>query len=120
MHLCESNLSKKYQKAHIRNISRNATKVHIRSKYERKKKDQKFYMTEVFELDPKSKSFNMAESACCIAFPETEGIGLSSPFFLQIDTFGKLLRYLTNVCYLKLKNSDIWTNSDNLSWVDIT
>ena len=103
MHLCESNLSKKYQKAHIRNISRNATKVHIRSKYERKKKDQKFYMTEVFELDPKSKSFNMAESACCIAFPETEGIGLSSPFFLQIDTFGKLLRYLTNVCYLKLK-----------------
>ena len=60
-------------------------------------------MTEVFELDPKSKSFNMAESACCIAFPETEGIGLSSPFFLQIDTFGKLLRYLTNVCYLKLK-----------------
>ena len=62
-------------------------------------------MTEVFELDPKSKSFNMAESACCIAFPETEGIGLSSPFFLQIDTFGKLLRYLTNVCYLKLKNS---------------
>ena len=50
-----------------------------------------------------NKSFNMAESACCIAFPETERIGLSSPFFLQIDTFGKLLRYLTNVCYLKLK-----------------
>ena len=49
-------------------------------------------MTEVFELDPKSKSFNMAESACCIAFPDTERIGLSSPFFLQIDTFGKLLR----------------------------
>jgi hypothetical protein len=45
-----------------------------------KRKTKKCNMTEVFELDPKSKSFNMAESACCIAFPETERIGLSSPF----------------------------------------
>ena len=40
---------------------------------------------------------------------------LYSPFFLQNNTFGKRLRCLTKVCYLKLKNSDIWTNSDNLS-----
>ena len=79
--------------------------MHIRSKYEQKKKDQKFYMTEVFELDPKSKSFNMAESACCIAFPETERIGLSSPFFLQIDT----LANYSDKCLLSKteKNSDI-------------
>ena len=39
------------------------------------------------------------------AFPEasTGGTGLSRPFLLQIDTFGKWLRYLTNVCYVKLK-----------------
>ena len=48
--------------------------------------------------------------------PLTEGtVLLFSPFLLQIDTFGKWLRCLTNVCYLKLKNSDIWTNSDYMS-----
>ena len=40
----------------------------------------------------------------------------SSPFLFQFDTFGKWLRCLTNVCYVNIKkNSDIWTNSDNLS-----
>ena len=41
----------------------------------------------------------------CNAFPEasTGGTGLSRPFLLQIDTFGKWLRYPTNVCYVKLK-----------------
>ena len=51
--------------------------------------------------------------------PLTEGTALVSPFLLKIDTFGKWLRYLTKVCYVKLKkNSDIWTNSDNLSPVE--
>ena len=43
-------------------------------------------MTEVFELDPKSKSFNMAESACCIAFPETEGQG-SLFFVISVEPY---------------------------------
>ena len=47
--------------------------------------------------------------------PLTEGTVHVSPFLLQLDIFGKLLKCLTKVCYLKLKNSDIWTNSDNLS-----
>ena len=35
--------------------------------------------------------------------PLTEATVLVSPFLLQIDTFGKWRRCLTNVCYLKLK-----------------
>ena len=35
--------------------------------------------------------------------PLTEGTALVSPFLLQIDTFGKRRRCLTNVCDVKLK-----------------
>ena len=35
--------------------------------------------------------------------PRTEATVLVSPSLLQIDTFGKWCRCLTNVCYLKLK-----------------
>ena len=44
--------------------------------------------------------------------PQTEATVLVSPSLLQIDTFGKWCRCLHNVCYLKLKSADIWTNAD--------
>ena len=37
----------------------------------------------------------------------TEGMVLSALFLLQIDTFGKWLRCLTNVCYVNTKKNQI-------------
>ena len=78
----------------------------------------RFYITEVFKQNPKNQIFNMAKSAClqCISEASTGGTGLSSPFLLQIDTFGKWLRYLTNVCYVKLKKLRI-SGQTQIIWV---
>ena len=39
--------------------------------------------------------------------PLTEGTVHASPFLLQLDIFGKLLKCLTKVCYLKLKKKKL-------------
>ena len=47
----------------------------------------------------------------------TEGIVLYSPFLLQIDTLGKWLRCLTNVCFAKLKKKLKISEQTQIIWV---
>ena len=48
--------------------------------------------------------------------PLTEVTVLYSPFLLQIDTLGKWLRCLTNVCFAKLKKLEI-SKQTQIIWV---
>ena len=115
--LSELNLSKnETKKARIRDIYRFAAKERICPLKALRQKRTSVYMIEYLNACPRSKSFNMEESAClkCVSWSFYWRNSPRQPFLNSNWHFWQMTQMSDKSLLSKTDKTHIWTNSDNL------